>query len=150
MNIKKYISLYRNQLTYREFTKAILTWLIWFCLLLLSLSILETIFYLSSWKRQKIYFILFLSFFGPLLYIFLRYIIRKNSFFNNLNEEKIATDIGRHDKKLQDKLKNHLQLLNHLKKIKKGKDLAQFSIQRIERYLDNKSQINHFKVNTKF
>ena len=136
-SIRGYINAVRLQLSTSELLSAILKISGYLLPTYFVLLVIESVFYMESFYRQKIMAIFWVLFGTGYCYHFLRFLINKNQWFGNRNDEIIARYIGKKSSVIADRILNTLQIEN--KKLYGSDDssLIQHAVDRMKQKLDS-------------
>ena len=136
--IKEYINRYRKSISYKLLFKNLCKLITISISLLFFISIIEEIFYLSSYNRKN-YIILLLSIFiSSIFFVIVQWAINYFGLLNNNTDEKIAYELGNKIPSIKDRLLNIIQLdrINH------KLDLTKLAVRNIKNELENISLSN--------
>ena len=135
--IKEFIHLFRTQQVKSLLHRGLVLLSIASILILLFISILESIFYFTIPVRSGIVEIFLTLFAVFLIYIFLRAYLNTKSIFNNSRNHSLASHYKDRDPEIGDRLLNTLQLEESLDEMETGKDLAEYAIRKIDSKLED-------------
>ena len=135
--IKKFIHSYRIQLVKNQFIKECVQLIIGIIIFFLLSSLLESIYYFPQSVRISLinHHLFFSSSF--FLFFLIKAFLNVKSIFNNSSNEFLAKRYKTKNSQIGENLLNALQLENSLNEINKGKDLAQYAIEKINSKLKN-------------
>jgi len=135
-SIKSFIQLFRSQQVNSQLHRGIIQLTVITIISLLCLGLLESIFYFAVPVRIKTaeFFILF--FFIAVLFISLRYLLNRNSIFNNSSDHSLAIKFEKRDPEIGDRLLNALQLEESIELLDRGKDLAEYAVSKVSAKLN--------------
>ena len=135
--ILAFIHLFRIQQVKSQLYRGLIQLAIGSILLLLSMGILESIFYFTIPVRSglaEFFIFLFIAF---LMYILLRAFMHAKSIFKNSNSHALASQYKDRDPDIGDRLLNALQLEESLDEMETSRDLAEYAIRKIDSKLKN-------------
>ena len=135
-SIKNYINNVRLQLALTQLKLGLINVILLLICLFFSVILIESIFYLENYYRQKIVEVFFTLSFVTISYNIFRYVINRNKFFGNMNDEDIARFIGNKSELISDKILNVLQLENNKLIGSNDSSLIKLAVQRMKSKLD--------------
>ncbi|SVB88444.1 uncharacterized protein METZ01_LOCUS241298, partial [marine metagenome] len=123
--------MFRSQQVNSQLHRGIIQFAVGIIISLLCLGLLESIFYFTVPVRLKTAEFCTFFFFIAVLFISLRYLLNKNTIFNNSSDHSLAIKFEHREPKIGDRLLNALQLEESIEVLDKGKDLAEYAVSRV-------------------
>ena len=136
-SIHKYIKAVRIQLSNNELISGILTISGYIFSTFFVILIVESVFYLEIFYRQKVMIFFWLFSITGYSYYILQFLINRNQWFGNRNDEFIARYIGKRSSVISDQILNTLQIENNKLYGSDDKSLIQHAIERMQKKLDS-------------
>ena len=141
--INKVINTYRKKIAKNNLINNLCDSFVWLIILVFILACIESVFYLETNMRHKIFSIIFSLITTFLLYSTFKFSVTHFGLFNNYNNIKISKIIGEKHQSIKDELTNIIQI-QQLQNVDKN------LIKLAEKNLNNKlSDINSENINEK-
>ena len=134
-SIKSFIQLFRSQQVKSKLNQGFVQLTIGTIIVIITMGLLESVFYFSSPVRLITAEFFLLLFFTFTLFICLRFLLHYKSIFNNSSNEFLAQRFEKREPKIGDRLINALQLEKSIEALDGGKDLAEHAIYKLNNEL---------------
>ena len=134
-SITTFIHLFRTQQVKSKLNQGFVQLAIGTIIFLITMGLLESVFYFSSPVRLITAEFFLLLFFTFISFICLRWLLHYKSIFNNSGNEFLAQKFEKREPKIGDRLINALQLEKSIEALDGGKDLAEHAIYKLNNEL---------------